>query len=149
MRILFWYAALLFGAGVLTSPLSADEKKAVAKLEGDYTIVSGEEDGKPVPAEHIKGSIVRFTKDEIISTDREKKAVFAAKYILDTSKKPWVINMKSTKPKEGDATGLVKTDGQTVTIVYSLPGVPAPTEFKTKEKGQHLFVLRSLVKGEK
>ncbi|MDB5308449.1 MAG: hypothetical protein JWO38_2651 [Gemmataceae bacterium] len=149
MRKLLSCAVLFCGVAALTSGLGADEKKAVAKLEGGYTIVSGEEDGKPVPAEHIKGGVVRFTRDEIVSTDKEKKEVFAAKYTLDTSKKPWVINMKSTKPKEGDATGLIKKDGDTLTIIYSLPGAPVPAEFKTKEKGQHLFVLKRLAGGDK
>ena len=149
MRKLFWFAVLVSGTGLLPSGAAAEEDKALARLEGSYTIVSGEEGGTAVPAQHLKGSIVRITPTEIVSTDANKKEVFAATYKLDTKKKPWVINMKSTKPKEGDATGLIKKDGDTVTVVYSLPGVPAPTEFKTKEKGQHLFVLKSLTEDKK
>lgn len=147
MRTPFWCAALLCGATLLTSGLSADEKKAAAKLEGKYMIVSGEEDGKPVPDNRVEGAIVRFTPKEIVSTNKDKTEVFAATYTLDTTKKPWAIKMKSTKPKEGDATGLIKQEGDTLTLVYSLPDVPAPTGFKTKEKGQHLFVMKKLAPG--
>ena len=61
---------LLLGAGGLTlaaqQPKSAlpDEKdKKAASLEGTYMIVSGEEGGKAIPEERIKGSLVRFTAD--------------------------------------------------------------------------------------
>jgi uncharacterized protein (TIGR03067 family) len=146
----FLTSAVLFGAAaVLASGLAADEKKAEAKLEGGYTVVSGEEGGKAVPAEHIKGSMVRFTGDRITGTDNDKKEFFAAKYKLDTGKKPWVITMTSSEPKTATATGLIKKEGDTITLIYSLPGVPAPTEFKTKEKGQHLFVLKPLAAGGK
>jgi uncharacterized protein (TIGR03067 family) len=117
------------------------EKAAASPLEGRYTVVSGEKDGKAVPAEKLKGSVVVFTGDKIVGTDKDRKEFFAATFTLDTAKKPWPIKMKSTNPKEMDATGLVKKEGDTITIVYALPGGDAPAEFKTKDK-QHLFVLK-------
>lgn len=125
-----------------------DEKKAAASLEGGYTIVSGEEAGKAIPEDRIKGSIVRFTGDKILGTDKDKKEFFSATFTLDTSKTPWVIEMTSKQPKEAKTTGLVKKEGDTITIVYALPGSEAPKEFKTKE-GQQLFVLKNLNKGDK
>jgi uncharacterized protein (TIGR03067 family) len=135
-------------AAALVSSASADDKAGPLKLDGGYTIVSGEEDGKAVPADHIKGSVVLFTADRITGTDRTKKEFFAARYTLDASKNPAVIRMTGTEPKSAPTVGLVKKDGDTVTLIYALPGAPAPTEFKT-QKGQHLFVLRPLAKGEK
>lgn len=125
-----------------------DEKKAAVLLEGEYTIVSAEEDGKATPPERVQGSIVRFTGNKIVGTDKDKKEFYAATFTLDTSKTPWVINMKSTATKEGTAVGLVKKDGETLTIIYALPGAEPPKEFKTKER-QHLFVLKSLSAAEK
>ena len=125
-----------------------DAKKAAASLEGGYTIVSGEKAGKAIPEADIKGSIVRFTGDKILGTDKDKKEFFSATYTLDTSKAPWVINMTSKEPKEAKATGLVKKEGDTLTLIYALPGGEAPKEFKTKE-GQQLFVLKSTSKGDK
>jgi uncharacterized protein (TIGR03067 family) len=121
------------------------EKAAAPKLEGTYTVVSGEKDGMPVPADRIKGSIVVFTSDKIVGTDKDKKEFFAANYTLDAAKTPWVIRMKSTSPKEAEAAGVVKKEGDTVTIAYGAPGGDAPTEFKTKEN-QHLFVLKATKK---
>lgn len=119
-----------------------DEKKPALKLEGGYTLVKGEKDGEPIPAERIKGAIIRFTKDEVIGTDKDKKEIFVAKYKLDTSEKPWKILLKSTAPKEAKANGLIKKEGDTVVVIYALPGADDPTEFKTK-KGQHMFWLKN------
>jgi uncharacterized protein (TIGR03067 family) len=143
---------LLFSAAVLGTVLAgvgatADDK-AAPKLDGGYTLVSGESDGKAIPEEKIKGSVVKFTGNAIVGTDRDKKEFFAATYALDTSKTPTVIKMKSTSPKEAETVGLVKKEGDTVTLIYALPGSPAPSEFKTKQ-GQHLFVLKNLNKAAK
>jgi hypothetical protein len=48
-------------------------------------------------------------------------------------------------PQEGmTATGLVKKEGDTITLIYALPGGAAPTEFKTKAK-QQMFVMKGFV----
>lgn len=125
-----------------------DEKDAALKLEGGYTLVSGERDGKAIPEEKIKGGIVKFTGDSIVATDKDKKEFFAAKYKLDTSSKPYKIWMKSTVPAAGETTGLVEKDGDTIKIVYALPGGKEPTEMKAGEK-QHLFVLKNMNKEKK
>jgi uncharacterized protein (TIGR03067 family) len=138
--------ALLLAGGVLAAAVApavrAEDKKAPKSLEGTYTLVSGEEDGKAVPEERIKGGIVRFTADKITGTDKDKKEFFAANYKLDATKTPWAITMTSTAPKAGDAPGLVKKEGDTLTVIYALPGGEAPKEFKAGPK-QHLFVLKA------
>ncbi|HVL10973.1 MAG TPA: TIGR03067 domain-containing protein [Gemmata sp.] len=144
-------ALLLAGGGLLVAqersqqkqPPGKAEKVAATPLEGRYTVAAGEKDGKEIPAERIKGSVVVFTGDRIVGTDKDRKEFFAATFALDTNHKPWLIKMKSTSPKEADATGLVKKEGDAVTIVYALPGGDAPTDFKTKEK-QHMFVLKPM-----
>lgn len=141
-------SAALFAAALVSTAAADDKGGKALKLDGGYTIVSGEENGKAVPADQIKGSVVMFAGDRITGTDRDKKEFFAARYTLDASKTPAVIRMKSTAPKEAEATGLVKKDADTVTIIYALPGAPAPTEFKT-QKGQLMFVLRPFGTGEK
>jgi len=153
MRKFLASLALFAAAALLTGGLAAEDKKAdpkagAVKLEGGYTIVSGEKDGKEIPAEHIKGSIVRFAGNKITGTDKDTKEFFASTYTIDTSKKPWAIKMKSSSPKEAEAMGLIKKEGETITIIYALPGGTAPTEFKTTDK-QNLFVLKNMNKGDK
>jgi uncharacterized protein (TIGR03067 family) len=139
--VLAAFLALPVGAEV---PQKDPPAKAAA-IDGTYTIVSGEEGGKAIPDERIKGAVVKFGGGKVVGTDKDKKQFFAADYTLDTTKKPWVIEMKSTAPKEATASGLVKVDGDTLTLIYALPGGEAPKEFKTKDK-QQLFVLKRAAK---
>jgi uncharacterized protein (TIGR03067 family) len=119
------------------------QKSQHTPIEGGYTIVSGEMDGKPIPADHIAGSVVMITGDQIVSTDKNHRQLFSASYKLETEDSPWMISMKSTTPHDGDAEGLVKKEGDMVTLIYSLPGGHAPTEFHTQDK-QHLFVMKAM-----
>ncbi len=137
-----------------------DKEKAKAKtaaktgapdeLIGAYTIVSGEKYGEMEPKERIEGTTVRFAEDGIVVLDKEKKEVYAQTYKIDSSSKPWKITMKSKitpyQQKDGDkemtAKGLIEKDGDTVKLIYAIPGGEMPTEFKTKEK-QLMFVMKN------
>ena len=145
--------AALVAAVCIPTAFADDQKKSAegtrdkSDLTGTYTVVSGERDGKPLPKDEIAGSLVTFTKTTILGTDKEKKEFFSAKYLLDLTKTPATIAMTSTTAgRDGgtvkmDTTGLIKWDGDTVTIVYALPDGKPPTEFKGGEE-QHLFVLK-------
>ena len=124
-------------------------------LIGAYTIVAGEKYGKPEPTERIEGTTVRFAEDGIIVLDKEKKEVYAQTYKIDTKSTPWKITMKSkitpykqTEDKETVAHGLIEKSGDTVKLIYALPGGDMPTEFKTKDK-QLMFVLKNENKDKK
>jgi uncharacterized protein (TIGR03067 family) len=118
-----------------------DGKDGALKLEGKYTIVKGERDGQPIPADRLTGSVIRFTKDEVVGTDKDTKELFVSTYKLDTGSKPWKILFKTKAPKEAETTGLIKKDGDTIVLVYAFPGGKEPTEFKTGEK-QQMFWLK-------
>lgn len=110
-------------------------------LEGTYRLVSSENSGEPVPDKENEGAMVRFTKDRIMATDRDRKETYAATYKLDASKTPAVIHMMSLLPKKGmPAKGIVEIKGDTVRLIYSFDEGKAPTEFKT-QKGQIMVVL--------
>jgi len=146
--------AIAFAAGLLVLPSAlADDKAkrnasdAPADLIGAYTIVSGEKYGITEPAERIAGTTVRFAEDAIIVLDKEKKEVYAQTYKIDTASTPWKITMKSKiTPYKGaddmEAKGLIQKDGDTVKLIYAIPGGEMPTEFKTKDK-QLMFVLKN------
>lgn len=136
-------AGSAFLASAQSKPATPTSDAIASPLEGDYTIESGEKDGKAIPADHFKGSIVQITASAITGTDKDRKEFFACTYTLDGKTEPWTIRMKSTSPKTGEeAMGLVKRSGDTVTLIYALPGGDMPSNFKTKEK-QHMFVLKN------
>lgn len=122
-------------------------------FDGGYTVVSGERSGKPIPAAELQGAVVRFTRGEVLGTDRDRHDFLAATYKLDTAKKPWSITMKSIAPEKSNVSGaapkeprtmpgLIKKEGNMVTLIYALPGGDPPTEFKTKVN-QQMLVLKS------
>ena len=120
---------------------------APADLIGGYTIVSGEKYGEKEPTERIEGTTVRFAEDAIIVLDKEKKEVYAQTYKIDTATTPWTIVMKSKiTPYKGAedqvARGLIEKNGDTVRLIYAIPGGEMPTEFKTKPK-QIMFVMKN------
>lgn len=129
---------------VMGSGRSDDEKKqkpADLKLDGEYAIVIGEKDGKTIPEEQLKGSIVRITGDKMIGMDKDRKELFASTFTINADTTPMQIKMKSTLPEDTEAVGLIKKDDVAVTIIYALPGGAEPKEFKTKQL-QQLFVLK-------
>ena len=107
----------------------------------------------PGMVQRRKGAIVNITQGRIVGTDKKETHFFAATYTVDASKKPMRIDMKTIPPERPAgtapkaepmaATGLVKKEGDTLTIVYALPGGKPPTDFKTGEK-QQMFVMKTL-----
>jgi uncharacterized protein (TIGR03067 family) len=151
-----WTLGLAATLGLGLSALADDKPKskisgAPADLLGGYTIVAGEKYGEKEPAERIEGTTVRIADDAIVVLDKEKKEVYAQTYKIDTTSTPWKITMKSKitpykqegkETEEAVSQGLIEKDGDTVRLIYALPGTPAPTEFKTKSK-QIMFVMKN------
>ena len=118
-----------------------------SELVGRYELVSGEKDGQAIPAARLKGSTLRIAANAMTTFDKDEKEVYVATYDVDTSSKPWRITMTAKvtpdKSEGSQASGLIEKSGDTVQLVYALPGEKTPTEFKTGEK-QHLFVLKKI-----
>ena len=145
-------AGLLTCMVMFTQVRAEDTKKGgdFEKLHGMYEIVSGERNGSKITADRLKEVGVRIASNAITTVDKDKKEVYVATYEVDTSKKPWRIRMKATVvPKGGEkgtpAEGLISSEGETVKLIYALPGGKAPTEFKTGDK-QQMFVLKKVKK---
>jgi uncharacterized protein (TIGR03067 family) len=145
-------ALLLAGSATLTFAQAKPRDNASGAptdLLGGYTVIAGERFGEPEPADRIEGVTVRFAEDAIVVLDKDKKEVYAQTYKVDTSSTPWKITMRSkitpyAEKSDGDAVayGLVQKDGDTVKLIYALPGGEKPTEFKTKAK-QLMFVMKN------
>jgi uncharacterized protein (TIGR03067 family) len=112
------------------------------ELVGVYKITAGEHGGKPIPEAELKADRVTITEDAITLVDKSNNKVYAATYKLDGGK----LHMVSIEPKKGEtADGLIKKEGDTVTLIYALPGGKAPTEFKTHAM-QQMFTLKKTAK---
>lgn len=138
---------------VNTQETKADAKTTDASgLVGNYELVSGEDSGKAVPEEHIKGSTVRITADSIVVVDKQDKEVYVSKYALNTASKPYKITMTETggpRGRKGEkAVGIIEPEGNTVRLAYAYEGGIVPTEFKTRAGGKQLMFTMKRKPGE-
>lgn len=127
-------AAAILAATIAQSGEKKSKPLSSKDLVGTYVIIGGEHEGKPLPDRDL-GNTVTFTKNTIVTTDKTKKEAFAAKYHLHANESPVTIHMTSTAPVKGQKVkGIIKKEGDVVTLIYAQPGGATPTEFKTKEK---------------
>lgn len=146
MRAVIGSVALVVAVVGNTFAWADDEAKSdcdAKKIAGRYQIVSGEKFGVKVPEKDYDGSVVVFTTDAIVMTDKHQKQSYAATFKLEPGEKHCRITMTSTLAgNQGQrARGLVEKQGDTLRLIYALPGGDEPTEFRTKDK-QLLFVLK-------
>lgn len=126
-----------------SEPAASDKACTPEDLVGRYFIVSGEKYGMEEPEDRVKGTVVTFTRDDVIVADKDKKELYSATYKLDSTKNPATIVMTSrVRGSSGEeARGLIEKDGRTVRLIYALPTGEIPTGFKTREK-QLMFVMK-------
>jgi uncharacterized protein (TIGR03067 family) len=120
------------------------EKLEPGKLVGTWTYVSGEKDGKKIPADDLKKGTVEITKENITLKSEDSK--FVIKYELDPAKNPCQIKMEITEGPAGQgskADGIVTLKSDELTLCYPAMGGAVPDSFTAKEgSGRHLFVLK-------
>jgi len=130
---------ILAVAVVLAGVAWAAEDKG--KLTGTWKVTASEKDGTRATATDVKGKTVKITADTITCNDGTKTDM-ACNYTVDTSSKPWKIEMTCTEGehKGKKMSGIAQLDGDTLKICFSKPDKDAPTGFKTSD-GQCCFVL--------
>jgi uncharacterized protein (TIGR03067 family) len=140
-------ASLSIGCGFLvliSSAALAQETSpgAANPFEGSYEIVAGEENGKELPEEHVKGSTVRITGDSIVVADKDEKELYVVKYVLDSTESPAKLTMTETGGPRGrkgaKAVGIIGKDGDALKLCYCYEGGIVPTKFKTKAGDKQL-----------
>lgn len=143
-------AMLFLTAGMMAAPVHAENPKVVRKadmdkLAGTYRIISGERNGAKLTEDRLHAVSVRIAAGTITTLDKMEKEIYVATYTLDTKAKPWRILMTATvspgNSKGTKAEGLIERNGDTVKLIYALPGGTVPNSFKTSDK-QQMFVMK-------
>jgi uncharacterized protein (TIGR03067 family) len=109
-------------------------KKEMAKLEGEWSMVSGEIDGTAMPKEYLKDA-KRVAKDGETTVTIAGRTFMKAKFTVDPTKKPKAIDYVFTEGPNKDmkSLGIYEIDGDTVKFCFAKPGKDRPADFTTKE----------------
>lgn len=123
--------------------LAADDpadqvKNDMARLEGEWSMVSGEISGKAMPDAFLKGSR-RVAKDGVTTVTIGGTPFMKAKFTIDPSKKPKTIDylMLEGLTKGKKQLGIYELDGDTVKFCFASPGKDRPKDFTSKEGSGH------------
>jgi uncharacterized protein (TIGR03067 family) len=116
------------------------------RLQGTWTIVSGEEAGKKLPEGTVKDKGVRLTIDgnQMTFASAGRPGTLKATFTVDPAKQPKTITLtvEEQNGKTSTLHGIYEIDGDSLKLCY---GQTPPAEFKTKadrEADQRLYVLQ-------
>ena len=130
--------AFLIGLAAMTiSSAWADENEAVkkdlARLQGEWSMVSGSADGQPMPEQMLK-QMKRICKGDETTTTMAGQLFLKAKITIDPSKKPKTMDyqMSDGFTKGTKQLGIYEVEGDTFKSCFGKPGAKRPTDFTSK-----------------
>jgi len=121
---------LVSGLLVGGSTQAADGDEA---LDGEWTLTSGEADGKALGNDHLKdGKLI--LKGETYKVKLAGRDAVAGKQKTDPSKNPKTIDIADTEGANAGKVclGLYELKGDEFRVVFAPPGKPRPTKFSTE-----------------
>src|SRR5262245_21293093 len=92
-------------------------KKDQEKLQGDWTLASGERDGQAFPEDFIK-SLKRTITGDKYTVMRDDEVLAKGTYTLDPSKKPKAIDIKLENADQA-VKGIYELEGDTFKLCYA------------------------------
>lgn len=130
------HALLIVAAGLL---VAADAKDDLKKMQGTWTMVSGEQDGEKITEQTIKSGKLVIKEDHHIVLIGD--ATIKGTHKLDASKKPSTIDASDTDgPYKGKTLlGIYEITDDTFKVCFAAPGKDRPKEFTTKGGAAHIF----------
>jgi uncharacterized protein (TIGR03067 family) len=112
----------------------SDEAKIdLAKLQGEWVMVSGSRDGQML-ATNVVANSRRVAKGNEMTVTIDGQLLMQATFTLDPSKKPKAIDyaMKHGPHMGQTELGIYEIDGDTIKFCFAIPGEPRPIDFTTK-----------------
>jgi len=116
----------------------------MARLQGEWSMVSGSADGQPMPEQMLK-QMKRVCKGDETTTTLSGRVFIKAKITIDPLKKPKTIDYQMTDgfTKGKKQFGIYEVDGGTFKSCFGKPGAERPTDFtSTPGDGRTLSVWK-------
>jgi uncharacterized protein (TIGR03067 family) len=116
------------------------------KLQGTWTMVSGERDGQAF-SDDIRKTFKRVAKDNETTVTAGAELMLKAKFSVDPSKQPKTIDYSVIGGSYAGSQqlGIYELEGETVKFCFAVPGKPRPTSFSTKsDDGRTLTVWKKV-----
>jgi uncharacterized protein (TIGR03067 family) len=126
--------------GIASLLVAADDAKdELKKLEGTWSMVSGEQDGKKLDADIVKGAKLVIKGDD--HDVKVGKDTFKGTHKIDPSKKPKTIDAMDTEGKFKGKTshGIYDLESDTFKVCFAEPGKDRPKEFSTTKGTGHIM----------
>ncbi|TAK97003.1 MAG: TIGR03067 domain-containing protein [Verrucomicrobia bacterium] len=130
-------ASLIALVATTLTPAWAEENEAVkkdlARLQGEWSMVSGSADGQTMP-EEMRKQMKRVCKGNETTTTMSGQMYLQAKITIDPAKKPKTIDYEMTDgfTKGKKQLGIYEVEGDTFKSCFTKPGAERPTDFTTK-----------------
>lgn len=128
----------LIGLAALTLSLAgAGENQAVqqdlVRLQGEWTMVSGSANGKPMPDE-MRKQMKRVCRGDETTTTMAGQIYFKAKFTIGPAQKPKTIDYQMTEGATKGKTqlGIYELEGETFRACFGKPGAERPADFTSK-----------------
>ncbi len=124
-------AILLVTLGMLAAAPD-DSATDLKNMEGTWVLVSGEEEGKSISEQTLKGSKLEIKGDK--HNVKVGNDTFVGTHKIDASKKPKTINASDTEGKFKGKTslGIYELKADEFKVCFAPPDKERPKEFTTK-----------------
>lgn len=133
--------ALAAGLSVGADAPKGDAAKAdLDKLQGTWSLVSAERDGKKAAEDEVKKTRITFKGDQFLFPDESGVATSKKGTIkIDPARKPKAMDATDDGPDGKTSLGIYAIDGDDYKVCFAPPGKERPTEFSSKPGSGHSF----------
>jgi uncharacterized protein (TIGR03067 family) len=120
-------------AGTIAAQESDESKADRAKMQGEWSMVSGSADGFAIPDEMLP-TAKRVCKGNETTVTFGTQLIMQATFTIDPTKKPKTIDYQATDgPTKGKThLGIYEIDGDTVKYCFAAPDGERPADFTSK-----------------
>jgi uncharacterized protein (TIGR03067 family) len=134
MRTLTAFTVIVALVACIAAAQENDENKAdVAKMQGEWSMVSGSADGFDIPAE-MRPTAKRVCKGNETTVTIGGQLIMQATFSVDASKTPKTIDYKATDgPTKGKThLGIYEFEAETIKYCFAAPDAQRPADFTSK-----------------